>query len=48
MILRLRAHGVVFEHFHSELFQKAPDMFAQLNENQRKRHLRTKTENSMR
>ena len=42
-ILRLRAHGVVSERFHSELFQKAPDLLTQFNKNQHKPRLRTKT-----
>ena len=32
--LRLRAQGVVSERFHSELFQKTPDLFTKFNENQ--------------
>ena len=46
--LRLRAHGVVSDRFHSELFQKAPDLFTYFNENQHKPRLRTKTKNFMR
>ena len=35
-------YGVVSERFHSESFQKAPNLFTQFNENQHKSHLRTK------
>ena len=31
--LGLRAHGVVSERFHSELFQKAPDLLTKFNGN---------------
>ena len=34
--IRLRVHGIVSERFHSELIQKAPDLFTQFNENQHK------------
>ena len=34
--LRVRAHGVVSERFHSDSFQKAPDFLTQINENQHK------------
>ena len=32
--LRLRAQGVVFERFHSKLFQKTPVLLTKFNENQ--------------
>ena len=42
--LRVRAHGVVSERFHSELFKKVPNFLTQINENQDKpRKIKNKT-----
>ena len=42
---RLCARSVVSERFQSELFQKAPELFTQFNENYHRPRLRTKTKN---
>ena len=34
--LGLRAHGVVSERFHSEIFQKAPDLLTKFNGNSKR------------
>ena len=40
--LRPRAHKVVFERFHSELFEKAPKLFTLFTANEHEPRLRTK------
>ena len=40
--LRPRAHKVVFERFHSELFEKAPNLFTLFTANEHEPRLRTK------
>ena len=48
MRLRLRAHGVVSERFHSELFQEAQGLLTKFNENQHEPRLWAKTKHFMR
>ena len=45
--LRPRAHKVVFERFHSELFEKAPNLLTLFTENQHEPRLRTKNNESV-